>query len=157
MSDAGSSALDSRGAYAEPRYINDLDSTTKFHPSELPANPDVIKRFPKKLIDINQVTESPGSDADPENRLEAAGRSFLEHAHRFGGVEKMKEFMVEMFGGNSAPAEAPAEIEQLPEGQVAEPEPIAGDTQNDDGLVTSPGTGVPMTESEPGNDAPPPQ
>lgn len=90
MSDIGNTDLDHRGVYANPRYINDMQPVTRFHPSELPADPEAIRRFPKHLIDPNHYTESPSGDANIEHRLRHAAEVFKENAHKWGGMEGLR-------------------------------------------------------------------
>ena len=113
MSDA-EQTLDSRGAYAAPRYINDMKPTTRFHPSELPADLTAVRNFPRHLIDATHYTESPSGDADPAHRLEAAARAWGAEAATL--TEEAKAEAVKLLG--LTPAEAPsepvAEIEAAP-------------------------------------------
>lgn len=161
MSDTGDTSLDSRGTFAKPRYINDMQPTTRFHPSELPPDPVAIRQIPAHLIDPNNVTESPGSDSATSDRLNRAEASFMENAHRFGGLDAMKNFLSHLAhpgAANEGIEEAPAAEETGPTEEVpAEPvpaelapaEPVGAAGQTDAGP-----TGVPG-EEQPAADIPP--
>jgi hypothetical protein len=74
-SDEVSTEVDASGRLVDRRPLNDLKPTTRFAPSELPANPIARAAFPKGLIDENNYTESPGSDSPLERRLASAEKA----------------------------------------------------------------------------------
>lgn len=78
--DAADLELGPTGGFAHPRYINDMNPSTRFHPSELPANVDAMRNFPRHLIDPNQVTESPYGDSSVDRRLESSLSSWRDRA-----------------------------------------------------------------------------
>ena len=144
MSDAGTTELDHRGAYANPRYINDLQPTTRFHPSELPADPEAIRRFPKNLIDENHYTESPLGDASLESRKARATQSWVEAAARHG-VDKILEAL-----GMHSPKAADAAAELAPAASTEEEPESPGEDAGEGGEGTegeNPPEGTPEDDS----------
>lgn len=73
---------DENGFLRNPPYLNGLNSTTSFHPGELPADPQVRAAFPKELIaDASDENWTTGpADTVPAAQRQAASDQAMKAA-----------------------------------------------------------------------------
>lgn len=86
---------------------NDYNPTTRFHPSELPANPVARANFPAHLIDENSWTQSPMSDAPAEMRLARAEKAHAIEKERADRLQAQLDEINERAGARTGVGSVP--------------------------------------------------